>query len=84
MANTGPEILAPQDRQSDQYCLSEMRYGEEIVEHVMGECPRIHHHTAQLPEPYLFTTNPLKALKVLELWKAEPDRPLFSQLGQLD
>ena len=35
----GPEILAPQDRQSSRYCLPEMQYGEETVEHVMVECP---------------------------------------------
>ena len=41
---------------------------EETVEHVMGECPRIHHPTAQLNELYLIATNPIKALELWELW----------------
>ena len=40
--------------------------GEETVEHEMGECPRIHHHTAQLSEPYLIVTNPLKTFELLK------------------
>ena len=38
------------------------KYGavEETVERSMGECPRIHHPTSQLPKPYLIATNPSK------------------------
>ena len=33
----GPEILAPREPWSCRYCLQEMRYGVETVEHVMVE-----------------------------------------------
>ena len=49
--------------------------GEETVEHVMGECHRIQHTRAQLPEPYLITTTPLKPLELLELWEVKPNLP---------
>ena len=38
--------------------------GKETVEHIMGECPRIHHPAAHLPEPFLNATNPRKALEL--------------------
>ena len=62
--------IAPQDRQSAQYYLSEMWYGEETVEHAMGEWSRTLHPANQLPDPYLIATNPFKASKLWELWKA--------------
>ena len=41
-SSPGPEILAPRDPWSSRYCLPEMRYGVETVEHVMVECRRFH------------------------------------------
>ena len=38
-----PDIPAPQDQQSSQYCLPERWYGGETVEHVMGGYSGIHH-----------------------------------------
>ena len=38
----GPEILASRDPWSSRYCLPEMWYGVETVEHVMVECRRFH------------------------------------------
>ena len=74
---------APRDPQSARCCVLEMWYGEETVEHVMGECSSIHNLAIQLPEPYLIATNLLKALVMLGLWKAKPGHPRISQLAQL-
>ena len=74
----GFDILAPQDRQNARYCQSEMWHGEETVEHAIGECPRSHHPTARLPDPFIIATNPHKALDLRELWKAKPDLPGIS------
>ena len=41
-SSPGPEILATHDLWSCRYCLQEMRYGVETVEHVMVECRRFH------------------------------------------
>ena len=41
-SSPGPEILASRDPWSCRYCLPEMRYGVETVEHVMLECRRFH------------------------------------------
>ena len=41
-SSSGPEILATHDPWSSRYCLPEMRYGVETVEHVMVECRRFH------------------------------------------
>ena len=66
-----------------------MRYGEDTVEHIMGEYPLIHRPMTRLTETYLIAINLInnainKALKLKELWKAKLDLPWILQPGQLD
>ena len=57
--------------------------GEETVERAMGEFPRIDDPLTKLHEPCLIAINPLKALELLEMWKAKPDLPEILQPDQL-
>ena len=62
-------------RIESRHSIKSLRHGEEIVEHAIGECTRIHHPAVQLHESYLISTNLLKALQLWELLKAKPNLP---------
>ena len=55
---------------------------EETAEHVMHDCPRIHHHELHEPTPPdTPAKDPLKVLRIWEKWTSVLDLPDVSQPG---